>query len=179
MRLVIKFILLIFLVGCSQKNGYLLPTLHYGEITTTSVQVGVKKVETPSYLASDKILVKEGIEVKEIGSNFLAPPSELLTNRAIRVLKTTLNNPNVLLYPWDVKSKKGYIVEIKLDKFMYDSGYAVVEGSYYIKRADGSLVLAKNFSKKMPTSKDAKSIVDNLSKLFDSVVIEIAQKIAK
>jgi len=179
MRLVIKIILLFFLAGCSQKGGYLLPTSHYATITTTYTQIGVKEVEIPSYLDSDKILVKEGVEVKEIGSNFLAPPNELLTTRAIRVLKTTLNNPNVLLYPWDIKSKKGYIVEIKLDKFMYDSGYAVVEGSYYIKRADGSLVVSKNFTKKIPTPKDAKSIVDNLSKLFDSVIIEIAQKIAK
>ena len=179
MRILLTLFLIFIYSGCTQKNSYLLPTTNYTKITTTNVQIGVKKVETPSYLDSDKILIKDGAKVKEVGSTFVAPPSELLTNKVIRILKNSLNNPNVLLYPWDIKSKKGYIVEIKLDKFMYDSGYAVVEGSYYIKRANNELVVSKNFSKKVATSKDVESIVDSLSKLFDSVVIEIAQKIAK
>ncbi len=179
MRLVYTILISIFLVGCSQKSSYLLPTTNYNTIATTHTQIGVKKVETPSYLDSNSILVKEGSKVEEIGSNFLAPPSELLTNRAIRILKSSLNNPNVFLYPWDIKSKKGYIVKLHLDKFMYENSYAVVEGSYYITKANGNIVASKNFKKQIATSKDAKSIVNNLSKLFDSVVIEIAQKIAK
>jgi uncharacterized lipoprotein YmbA len=156
-----------------------MPTANYKPIAVTKVQVGVKKVEVPPYLDGDKILVKQNLEVKEIGANFVAPPSELLTSKTIEILKSSLNNPNIFLYPWDVKSKRGYIVDIKLDKFIYDSGYAVVEGSYYIKSASGNLIYSKNFKKIKPSSSNVNSIVDSLSKLFDSVVVEIARKIAK
>ena len=178
MRLIYIFIVL-FLVGCSSKSSYIFPTASTYKVANTKVQIGVKKVELPSYVDRDKILIKEGSKVTESDANFVDLPSELLTNRVITILKESLNNPNVLLYPWDVKSKKGYIVEIHLDKFMYDSGYAVVEGSYYIKRADGSLVESKNFRVTKPTKKEPQSIVKALSELFDSVVLEIAKKIAK
>jgi len=181
MRYFILLLATFIFIGCSSKSSsYILPTSSYSSsFTTTNIQIGVKKVEVPSYLNSDKILLKNGVKVEEIDSTFIAPPSQLLTNKTISLLKTSLNNPNVLLYPWDINNKEGYIVEIKVDKFMYDSGNAVIEGSYYIKNANNKLITSKNFRKIEATTKDVTSIVTTLSKLFDTVVIEIARKIAK
>ncbi len=178
-NLLMILIFAIALIGCSTKNKYIMPSVEVSSIATTNKQIGVKKIDIPSYLDSDKILVKEGDRVEDIGANFLAPPSEMLTNRAIVILKKSLNNPNVLLYPWDIKSKRGYIVEIVLNRYLYDNGYAVVEGSYYIKNAKGESIVAKNFKREEAVAKDAKSIVTTLSSLFDSIVLEIARKIAR
>jgi uncharacterized lipoprotein YmbA len=179
MRYVI-FLFLIIFAGCSSKNsGYILPSTSSVNVARITTQIGVEKVELPEYLNSGKILLKSGLKVSEIDSNFIAPPSELLTSKTINILKSSLNNPNVLLYPWDIKSQKGYIVKIKLDKFLYDSSSVVVAGSYYIKSANKELISSKNFTKIATCSKDVKSIVTTLSELFDTVVVEIAQKIAR
>jgi len=177
---VLLFLITIFIIsGCSSKSSFLLPTKSNVTIAAKSIQIGVKQVNTPPYLEDDKILVMSGARVEEVGSKFVAPPKELLTQNAIKLLKSSLNDPYVFLYPWDVKEKKGVIVEINLDSFMYDSGYAKLEGSYYIKNANGNIENAKNFKLTQACNKDTETIVATLSKLFDKVVLEIAQKIAK
>ncbi len=180
MRYLYVILVILTISGCSSKSSsYLLPSDNLKVVATIKTQIGVKKIEVPNYLNSDKILIQEGSKVTEANSNFVAPPSELLTQKSIAILKSSLNNPNVWLYPWDIKEKKGYIVEIVLDKFIYKDAEAVVSGSYYIKDANGNLLVSKNFIKQEPSKKDSKSIVNNLSTLFTKVVIEIAQKIAR
>jgi len=179
MKTLLFIIVAIFLSACSTKSSYLLPTSNVLHIKTVKTQIGVKEVEVPDYLDGDKILVKDGAKIEEIGSNFAAPPSKLLTQNVIKILKKSLNNPYVFLYPWDVKNKKGLIVDIKLDNFLYDSRYCIVEGTYYIKNANGTIKFAKNFKYQELADKNPNNIIMTLSALFDKVALEIAQKIAK
>ena len=170
----------LFLLGCSSKNSsFLIPTPNVSVVKTVNSQIGVVKVKVPSYLNSDKILVKDGLQVKEINANFASSPDKLFTQNAIITLKKALNNPNVFLYPWDVKSKKGYIVEIVLDDFIYSNGKVLLSGSYFIKEANGRVLSSKNFAKSKVTSDNAQEIVKNLGELFNNIVLEIAQKIAR
>jgi len=180
MRYIILLITAFVLIGCSGKQSrYLLPKPEVATLKTLKTQVGVVKVEVPSYLNSDKILVKDGLKVEELNANFATSPDKLFTQQAIQTLKKALNNPNVFLYPWDVKSKKGYIVKIVLDDFIYSKGEVALNGSYFIKTASGAVVSSKNFHHKAPSNKDAGEIMESLGKLFNTVVLEIAQKIAK
>ncbi len=180
MKSIFFLILLLLLSGCSSKSSsYIFPSSSIEQIANTKVDIGIKKVVVPSYLDSEHILLKDGIEVKSLDADFADIPSKLLTQKSINILKKSLSNPNVFLYPWEAKSKIGYIVDIHLDNFMYDSGYVAVNGSYYITRASGSTIISKNFLLKRESSKDVDSIVRNLSELFDKLIIEIAQKIAR
>ena len=170
----------LILASCSSKKvSYLLPSANNITINKTKVQIGVKKIKVPSYLDSDKILIKDGIKLKELDANFAASPDKLLTQKAIDTLKKSLNDPNVFLYPWDVDKKRGYIVDIRVDDFVYSNGYVNLSGSYYIKLANGNTIVSKNFNLSKPSSNKADDIVNNLGELFDEVIIDIAKKIAK
>ena len=180
MKRVLLLILALFLLGCSSKqNRYLLPQEPTTSLATIKSQIGVTKVKLPSYLNSEKILVKDGLKLEELNANFATSPDKLFTNRAIVKFKKILNDPNVFLYPWDVDSKKGYIVEIVLDDFIYSEKSVTLSGSYFVKSSTGNRVISSNFSYEKPTNKNAEEIMRSLGELFDKVVLEIAQKIAR
>ncbi len=173
------FIFMIFLVGCTPKsNTYLIPAKANRVIATTNTQIGVKKVIVPDYLLSDKILIKEGNQIKELNAKFATSIDKLLTSNAIKELKSLLNDPNVVLYPWDAKRKRGYIIEIVIDDYLYYERGVHLSGSYRIKSANGEIVSSKNFNLMQKSQKDADSIVDALGSIFDRLVKEIAQNIA-
>ncbi len=176
----IVLILALFFSACSTKqSSYILPSNSLVSIKTIKRQIGVKKVELPEYLDSDKILIKEGNRLSSIDANFATDASTLLTHRAIVDLKRALNNPNVFLYPWDVSKKEGFIVEIKIDDYIYSDGVVNLSGTYFIKNANNSVVSSKNFMLSGSTNKDANSIVVALGELFDNLMLEISQKIAR
>ncbi len=180
MRFVFIIALTFILSGCVAKSSkFVFPSQPVNALAQTNVQIGVKEIEIPNYLNSDKIIVKNGAQIKQIDAKFADVPNKMLTQKAIEGFKSALNDPNVFIYPWDIKSKKGYIVEIKLDKFLYENQEAVIAGSYYLKNASGTTIVAKNFRKSMPCAKDANSIVTKLSTLFSNLVVEIAEKIAR
>jgi len=154
-RYIILLISTIAFIGCSSKhNIYLLPNPEISTLKTLKTQIGVTNVEVPSYLNSDKILVKDGLKVEELNAEFATNPDKLFTQQAIQTLKKALNNPNVFLYPWDVKKN-------------------------FIKMASGTIVSSKNFHLTASANRDAKEIMEKLGQLFNTVVLEIAQKIAK
>jgi len=178
-----KYLLLITLLiftACSTKQvAYTLESNKVHAITSTKVQIGVKKIEVPEYLNSNKILVKEGNRIKELDANLISTPDSLFTQQAIILLKRKLNDPNVFLYPWDVKEQKGYIVAITIDDYLYSHGYVYLQGSYFIKQARGRTLVAKNFSFKRASSNKADDIIKSLEELFTHLIDEIAQKIAR
>ena len=180
MKRVLLITVALFFAGCSSKQSrYLLPQEPTASLTTTSVQIGVTKVKLPSYLNSDKILIKDGLKLEELNANFATSPDKLFTNRAIVKFKKLLGDPNVFLYPWDVDSKKGYIVEIILDDFIYSRKLVRLSGSYFIKNAKGNSIASVNFSYENKADKNPEEILRSLGELFDKVVLEIAQKIAR
>lgn len=180
MRVIYIFLSLFILAGCSSRSSeYLLPTADVGIVGSAKYPVGLKEVEVPEYLNSDKILFQKGAKLYKVDANFATTPSKLLTLNAIVALKKSLNTPNVQLYPWDFKNSRGVIVTIKLDDFIFKDGFVHVRGSYYIKSATGKLLSEKNFDLQKHSSEDVGSVVGNLSKLFNQVVVEVAQKIAR
>ncbi len=180
MKKLLLITLTLFFVGCSSKQSmYLLPEVTIPTLTNKTFQIGVTKVTLPSYLDSDKILIKDGLKLEELNANFATTPDKLFTNRAITELKKLLNDPNVFLYPWDVDSKKGYIIEIVLDDFIYSNGEVKLSGSYFIKSATGLVISSSNFTYEKPANKNPDEIMRSLGVLFDKVVLEIAQKIAR
>jgi len=180
MKVLFIFLISIFFIGCSSKVAtYILQPSNITPIANSKVQIGVKKVKLPNYLDNEKILVKEGVKVEELDAKFVDTPSSILTHNAITTLKRVLNNPNVFLYPWDVKNKKGYIVEIKIENFIYQNGNTILSGSYYIKMSNGKIIAENNFFYKKLSKKEPQAIVENLSYLFNKLILEIAQKIAK
>ena len=180
MRIFYLVIVLFILVGCSSRGvEYVMPIPHIGYVGDFNSKIGVAEVKIPQYLNSDKILVQKGTELYKIDARFAAPPSKLLTQNAIMVLKKSLNTPNVFLYPWDFKSKKGVLVTISLDSFIYKDGYAIVSGSYYIKRVKGVMIVERNFRYKRACKADSKDIVVTLSDLFNRVLEDVAKNIAR
>ena len=180
MKLYLLLAVIFFISGCSSKESrYIFPSTPNNVVANTKVQIGVKEVVVPSYLNSDKILVKSGAKITQIDAKFADTPSKMLTQKEIEIFKKSLNNPYVFLYPWEVKRKSGYIVEIKLDDIIYEDKEVILAGSYYIKSSNGSIKLAKNFILKEMANKDAKSIVTSISTLFNNLVVEIAKKIAR
>jgi len=178
-RLLLSLMALI-LASCSSKQvTYIFPDAKVSAISHTNVQIGVQKVKIPSYLDSEKILIKDGIKIKELNANFATSPDKLLTQKAIDTLKKVLNNPNVFLYPWDIDRKKGYIVDIRVDNFLYSNGSINLKGSYYIKLSNGTTIASKNFNLSKVSSSNIDDIVVGLGELFDRVIEEIAKKIAK
>jgi uncharacterized lipoprotein YmbA len=176
-----KFLIIIaiFFVGCSTKyERYILPKGIAKVVATTNKQIGVKSVKIPSYLEDEKILIKKENKISAIDAKFATTPSELFTQKLISSLKSALNDPNVFLYPWDVDKKRGVIVEVVLDDFLYEDSQVKLKGSYYIKDANNKVLVAKNFAYFKPSKEDANSIVYNLSELFNNLTKEIAIKIA-
>ena len=171
-------LLSLFIIGCSPKNSYIIPTGITNSISKKNIQIGIKKVQVPEYLLSDKILIKKGNKLKELDASFATSIDSLLTSNAIKELKVLLNDPNVVLYPWEAKSKRGYIVEIIVDDYIYYNGSVHLSGSYYIKDAKGNLISSKNFNLTNPSKEDADAIVETLGILFDRLIKEIAQTIA-
>lgn len=180
MRIIYLIFIGLLFAGCSvQVPRHLLPQSQSPHIATIDTQIGVKAVTVPAYLNSNKIVIQQGVVLKSLGANFASTPSKLLTKSAIATLKQALNNPYVFLYPWDVRVQKGYIVTIGLDNFIYKNGLVYLEGSYFISKAKGKIIYAKNFSYKQASKEQSDAIVKSLSVLFHRVVLEIAQKIAR
>ena len=180
MRYIFIILLTLFFSACSTKeSSFILPTTNVVTLKSIKTQIGVKKINVPDYLNSDKILVKNGSKLESIDANFASSADSLFTQKAIVTLKKALNNPNVFLYPWEVSKKKGYIVEINIDDYLYSNGMVNLNGTYYIKNANGQVISAKNFAYSKPANKDANSIVNALNELFNNLIIEIAQKIAR
>jgi uncharacterized lipoprotein YmbA len=180
MRIIYLLLSLVFIIGCSSRSSeYLLPKSRVATIGSVGYPVGLKEVEVPEYLNSDKIVYQKGVKLYKVDANFATTPSKLLTHNAIVTLKSALDTPNVQLYPWDFKSTRGVIVTIKLDDFIYKDGLVVVRGSYYIKNVKGKLLSEKNFDLHESSSEDVESVVENLSKLFNKVVLKVAEKIAR
>jgi len=178
MKRLMLLISLILLIGCAPKNSYIIPTIPTNSIAKRDIQIGVKKIEVPDYLMSDKILIRDGNKLKELDASFATSIDSLLTSNAIKELKALLNDPNVVLYPWEAKSKRGYIIEIVIDDYIYYNGSVHLSGSYYIKDAKGNLISSKNFNLTNPSKEDADAIVETLGVLFDRLIKEIAQTIA-
>jgi len=179
-----KYLLIILafvLSACSTKNAsYILPTPNQVAVVANfKRQIGVKKITLPEYLNSDKILVKNGYQIKSINAYFATSADKLFTQKAILSFKRALNNPNVFLYPWGVADKKGYIVEINIDDYLYSNGIVNLNGTYYIKNAKNIVLFSKNFSFAKNSKDNVNSIVESLNELFENLIIEIAQKIAK
>ena len=180
MRFFYLFSILFLLAGCSSRGvEYVMPTPQIGHTGVYSSKIGVAEVKIPQYLNSDKIFVQKGTQLYTIDAHFATIPSKLLTQNAIVALKRSLNTPDVFLYPWDFQSKKGVIVIISLDRFIYINGYAVVAGSYYIKSAKGTMLQERNFKYKKACKSNSKDIVVTLSNLFDRVLKDVAANIAR
>ena len=178
MKYIIAVLISMFFIGCSSKQSeYLLPKADFRAVKSIITQIVVIKVKVPDYLNDDKILVKKGLEVKSLNANFADAPDKLFTQQTITTLKQALNNPNVFLYPWDVKSKKGYIVKIVLDDFIYSDSQVHLSGSYFIKLANGTTVSAKNFNLQTPSSQNPQDIMKNLGELYNRVVLQIAREV--
>jgi len=181
-----KYLILIFgliFTACSTKQSSFILTVpdQVSVVANLKTQIGVKKIELPEYLDSDQILVKNGYKLESIDADFASDASNLFTQKAITSLKRALNNPNVFLYPWDVEKKKGYIVEIKIDDYLYNKSEGVVNlsGSYYIKNVKNNRLTSKNFNYSKEAEDNVESIMMALNELFDNLIIEIAQKIAR
>ncbi len=180
MRLFYLFSIFFILVGCSSRGvEYVMPTPQMRDHGVYSSKIGVAEVKIPHYLNSDKILVQKGTELYTIDAHFATIPSKLLTQNAIVALKRSLNTADVFLYPWDFQSKKGVIVTITLDNFIYKDGYAIVAGSYYIKNTKGTMLLERNFRYKKACNANSKDIVVTLSNLFNRVLEDVAANIAR
>jgi len=180
MRVLLLILASFFIVGCSSKSAeYLIPVREQAAIKHVNYPIGIKEVVVPEYLNSNKILIQKGAALYKIDANFAAIPSKLLTQNTIVTMKKALATPKVFVYPWDFKYKRGLIVTITLDEFIYKDGFGVISGSYYIKRADGRVVAQKNFSYKEPCKEESQEIVQTLSHLFHRVVMDIVRNIAR
>ena len=180
MKLFYLLLMLFIFAACSSRGvEYVMPTPHVAPIGHFNSMLGVAEVKVPPYLNSDKILVQKGSRLYKIDANFASTPSKMLTQNAIVALKRSLSTPNVFLYPWEFKTTKGLVVIINLDDFVYRDGYAVVAGSYYIKRAQGGIVAEQNFRYSQACNEKSEEIVETLSDLFNRVLKEVARKIAR
>jgi len=180
MRYILVLLILFASIGCSNKHSiYILPKPNAPVVRTTKVQIGVKKVKVPSSLNNNKIIAKNMLNAEVLDINFANSLDKLFTHQAITILKKALNNQNIFLYPWNVDSKKGYILSIVLDKIIYSDSQIILSGNYSIKRADDTMVNQNSFIHKIVSKKDPKDIVENLGLLFNKLVLEIAQTIVK
>ena len=169
----------LLLIGCSSiSNRYIIPTMPNHSIKTTNIQIGIKDIKVPQYLMSNKVLIRNGNTIKDINAKFITSIDKILTSNAIKELKELLNDPNVILYPWDAKSKKGYIVEIVIDDYIYNNGIIYLIGTYRIKDSKNNIIIAKNFNFHNISSIKTDNIVNTLGVLFDRLIKEIAQTIA-
>ena len=179
MKYLLLAITLIFTACSTKQSSFILPSSNIKTIKTIKTQIGVKKIVMPDYLNSDKILVKNGSKIETIDANFASSADKLFTQKAIVAFKRVLNNPNVFLYPWDVSKKRGYIVEINIDDYLYSDKSVNLSGTYYIKDAKNRSIVSKNFLYSKTSSKDANSIINTLNTLFDNLIVEISKKIAR
>jgi uncharacterized lipoprotein YmbA len=171
---------MLFFAACTNKKAsYILKPLNTQHIASTHMQIGVKKVTIPDYLNNDKILIKQNNKIEELDANLAGYPSDIFTHETIVSLKRKLNDPNVFLYPWDIKEKKGVIVDIVIDDYLYSDGYVHLSGTYYIKDKNNNMIYSKNFKLKEFSKKEPQEIIDSLNRLFDSLLNNIARNIAK
>ncbi len=180
MRFIYLLTMLFFAVGCSVRSTeYILPATNLQKIGSFNQQIGVKEIEVPEYLNSGKILIQKGVKLSRVDADFASTPSKLLTQKAMTTLKKSLGTPDVFLYPWDFKHKRGLFISINLDSFNYKDGYAVVDGTYFVKRNNGRIIAKRNFSYSQKVKENIQDIVVTLSLLFDKLIVDIAKIIAR
>ncbi len=174
------FLVTIFLAACSTtKTIFILPQ-DSSFIATSKKTIALKKISLPSYLDSETILVEVGNKVISLNAKFIAPPSELFTQKTISFFKRSLNDPNVYLYPWEAQEKRGILINIKIDNAIFKDNMVILSGTYYLSNlANDKKIYEKNFTLHKKSAQNAQAIVANLNDLYNNLLREIAFKIAR
>ncbi|NPA28257.1 MAG: hypothetical protein GXN91_04375, partial [Epsilonproteobacteria bacterium] len=123
------------------------------------------------------VVVEDEVKAKELEVVFVESIDSLLTKRTIEGLKRALDNKRVFLYPWDVKKKKGVIVEVRVDDFLYEDGEAILKGSFIIEDVDKKREKRGDFIYKRAVLLDESSLVKAFDELYKRVIIQIAKTI--
>ena len=180
MKIFITILIAVIFSGCSikSKSYYLLEgDKQIVEVHPSSISVGVKKIELPKYFSQNSLAIKEG-EHKIVfiqNANWVSDMDEQLTSVLIAYLKRYFNSTKIYYYPWEAKGKINKILSIRVENFIYENGYVVLEASWEIK--EGRQSRAKFFKTQVKSKNKNDDIVKAMDKAFGKLEKQIARSL--
>ncbi len=171
-------ILAILVAGCGTPKQYMLSSANISKAKAKSMQIGVDKVEVPSYLQENRIPIKiSNAQMKYSDAIWAVDPSKALTQILISSLQKRFSNPNVYLYPWDIEKESGKRVKLRISKFIYDGKNVVLEASYFIQPIAGGAKRSYLFGTKVTSDDDTASIIKSMNRAYTKLIIAISHRI--
>ncbi len=158
-------LILIVLVGCSDKHYYMISSPHqiYHSKQDVSKIIGIKTIELPSYFSLNEIALQRDdnriVYLKD--ARWAVDMGEDLTNAVIFDLQKSLKNSIIFHYPWEKRAKVDIIVSVKIKRFIAYKGFVYLDALVRVNQKDHVVTI------KIPTDmKDESQIVKDMKKAF-------------
>ncbi len=182
-KLLLTFIVLFIVSGCTLSNYYVLstasqPTVSYAH---TNQVIGVEKVTVPKYLFKREIAVaKSSSQVTFLsGSQWAEDMDTGLTHRLIAFLQKKFKQPSVYAYPWGTDMQPDIKIKVQVTRFIAQGDSVYLDASWEVKNMRTEQRSLKLFSTIVPTEADPNSIVDAMNRAFGQLEEDVARGVKK
>ena len=172
----LNFLLLILLMGCGSKKFYTLgDNIEVKNHHNFSQNIDVLKVKVPKYLQENKIVRQVSPYQIELIDNtdWLIPMEKKLTQMLIEYLQTSLNNPNVHLYPWESDNKTNIRVSVDIKKFIASKEVVVLKANYKIMNLEQRTHQLKSFETKKATTAKMEDMMRSMEEAYTLLLEDI------
>lgn len=158
--IILGFILILFFIGCSNKEYLFVPT-NMKCIKKTDAYIGIEEIKLPYYM--------NDLEIMKLKKTTLIPTHKYLSKEPTEIILTKLSNilcdPNVFMYPWNKKTD--YKVSVKIDDLYFRNNNIYMFARIYI----------NSKYKQISIIKKCKDEYKCINKAFNLLVFKIAKEI--
>ncbi len=179
MRVVIFFLFILFIGGCSSKELYTLGDNlnNIRELKSSSEYIAVDRVRVPIYLINSPIYKKDTpYHLKRIeDANWINNLDKELTQTLINYLHKSLNNSNIYPYPWSNIKRFDKRVSVKITKFIAYRDEVSLEATYQIYNNFNKKSLNYFFNTK---DKIKSKAINEMIKSMDRAYLKLMQDIS-
>ena len=179
MRIVLIFITILLIGGCSSKELYTLGD-NLGDIRvlkSSSEYIAIDRVKVPIYLINSPIYIKDTpYHLKRVKDrNWINDIDKQLTQTLINYLHKSLNNSNIYPYPWSNIKRFDKRVSLKITKFIAYRDEVTLEANYQIYNSIDKKSLKYFFNTK---EKIKSKSINDMIKSMDRAYLKLMEDIS-
>ena len=174
---------LLGLQGCisSSSNYYILSVASNPATTYKSKYkvIGVEQVTVPGYLYKRDLAVAESNnKITLLGNASWGEDLDAgLTQRLLGFLQKKFNQPNVYAYPWGMNNQPDIKVSVQVTRFIAQGNIVYLDASWRLENIVSKRRVARLFSTRVVTKRDAESIVSAMNQAFSQFEEAVARGI--
>ena len=180
MRVVIFFLFILFIGGCSSKELYTLGDNlnNIRELKSSSEYIAVDRVRVPIYLINSPIYKKDTpYHLKKIEkANWINNLDKQLTDTLIKYLHKSINSRNIYPYPWSNIKRFDKRVSVKITKFIAYRDEVHLEARYQIYNKKETLNYFFNIKEKIK-SKSINDMIKSMDRAYLKLMENISYKL--